>query len=169
MTCNFIEAHWWLDVYFPHTNLYTVWSCYGNYAWAMTVIQHEVNNAFAQVHVHIMCTSWYVTVPGRNQTLFHCAFRPRYRVHSAVAQYFHQGQGPYVLQRFEHDNTVEICNGITFDFYPRLTHIIIDSVMIASWCYSQSTRRPQNLFDLCNHVTSSILAILAKVASPAQM
>ena len=31
--------------------------------------------------------------------------------------------GSSVLLRFEHDNTVEICNGIMFDFYPGLPHI----------------------------------------------
>ena len=30
----------------------------------------------------------YVAVPGRNQTLFSCVFRPCYRVRSAVVQYF---------------------------------------------------------------------------------
>ena len=38
----------------------------------------------------------YVTVPGRNQTLFCCVFQSHYRVRNAVVQYFHYGQGSYV-------------------------------------------------------------------------
>ena len=30
----------------------------------------------------------FVAVPGRNRTLFRCVFRPRYRIQSAVVQYF---------------------------------------------------------------------------------
>ena len=82
-------------------------------------------------------------VPGRNRTLFHCIFRPHYCVQSTIAQYFHWGQGSYMLcryscifvarmspalngsfalQRFECGNTVELRNGIMFDFYPGLPH-----------------------------------------------
>ena len=32
--------------------------------------------------------------------------------------------GSSVLQCFERSNTVEICNGITFDFYPGLPHVV---------------------------------------------
>ena len=34
--------------------------------------------------------------------------------------------GSSVLQRFERGNTVEIRNGIMFDFYPRDCHIMFD-------------------------------------------
>ena len=33
--------------------------------------------------------------------------------------------GSIALQRFEHANTVEIRDGIMFDFYPGLSHVII--------------------------------------------
>ena len=35
-----------------------------------------------------------------------------------------------VLQRFERSNTVEICNGMMFDFYPGLPHIQIHGVVV---------------------------------------
>ena len=38
--------------------------------------------------IYIYAGQTYVAVPGRNQTLFHCVFRPHYRVQSAVAQNF---------------------------------------------------------------------------------
>ena len=44
--------------------------------------------------------------------------------------------GSTMLQRFEHSNAVEICNGIMFDFYPGLSHMIKEgkrkSVSLAS-------------------------------------
>ena len=36
----------------------------------------------------LMLVLAYVAVPGRNRTLFCCIFRLRYRVRSAVVQYF---------------------------------------------------------------------------------
>ena len=39
----------------------------------------------------------HVTVPSRNQTLFHCVFRSHYRVRSTITQYFQYGWGSYVL------------------------------------------------------------------------
>ena len=54
----------------------------------------------------------HVAVPGRNRTLFCCIFRPRYHIQSAIAR------------NFECGNAVEIRNGIMFNFYPGLPHMV---------------------------------------------
>ena len=101
-----------------------------------------------------------VAVPGRNRTLFCCVFRAHYHIRSALMQYFRYRRGSYVLgklinawrvytvrmgpapnessalQRFERGNALEIRNGIMFDFYPGLPHIINDSlfqVFVLRW------------------------------------
>ena len=93
----------------------------------------------------------YVAVPGRNRRLFRYVFRSHYHVRSALVQNFRYGRGSYmpyamcergkyswvypahmsptlngssVLERFKCRNTIEICNGIMFNFYLGLPHII---------------------------------------------
>ena len=112
----------------------------------------------------------YVAVPGRNQTLFRCLLRLHYRVPSAVMQYFccrwgsytlcklmntwhiypaHMGptpNGSSALQRFERCNALEIRNGIIFDFYLGLPHILLlpthvtfhRSLRLAPWCFAST-------------------------------
>ena len=41
--------------------------------------------------------------------------------------------GSAALQRFECGNAVEICNGITFDFYLGLPHMPLSSLSIYQW------------------------------------
>ena len=36
--------------------------------------------------------------------------------------------GSYVLECFEHSNAIEMCNGITFNFYPELPHMASKAV-----------------------------------------
>ena len=91
----------------------------------------------------------YVAVSDRNRTLFCCVFRSHYCIWSAVTQYFCYRWDSYMvcklmntwyvniahisptlygssaLQYFKHDNVIEICNRVMFDFYPRLPHIYI--------------------------------------------
>ena len=85
-----------------------------------------------------------MAVPGRNRTLFRCIFLPCYRCsavlllragahrRSEAASMPDKSTSAYepctkcrstTLQRFEHGNTVEIRNGILFDFYLGLPHI----------------------------------------------
>ena len=70
-----------------------------------------------------------VAVPGRNRTLFRCILRTHYRLRSAVTQYTaHMSptlNGSSVLQRFQRGNALEIPNGIVFDFYPGLPHVVL--------------------------------------------
>ena len=36
--------------------------------------------------------------------------------------------GNSALQHFERSNMVKICNGIMYDFYPRLPHVVISDI-----------------------------------------
>ena len=51
----------------------------------------------------------YVAVLGRSQTLFHCVFRTRYHVWSAVMQNFYEGQDSYALHRCTNMWLVHYC------------------------------------------------------------
>ena len=51
----------------------------------------------------------YVAVLGRSQTLFHCVFRTRYHVWSAVMQNFYEGQDSYALHRCTNTWLVHYC------------------------------------------------------------
>ena len=90
-----------------------------------------------------------VVVSGRNGTFFRYACRSYYHVRSAVTQYFcyrwdsyslckimntwnvytvHMSPTPSgisALQRFECSNANEMTNGIMFDFYPGLPHMVL--------------------------------------------
>ena len=102
---------------------------------------HTWLQAEVTLHITHYITITYVAVLGRNQTLFCCVFRPYYRVQSTVAQNFCKRRGSYalhrlirysctlstrmspalngssVLQRFKCRNTIELHNGIMFNFY----------------------------------------------------
>ena len=107
----------------------------------------------SQTVLHMQKVVWewdyiIVAVPGRNRTLFCCTFWSHYHVWSAVIQNFYYGWGSYLLcklmntwhiytvhtsthnkssalQHFEHSNAIKIHNGIMFDFYPGLPHVIL--------------------------------------------
>ena len=90
-----------------------------------------------------------MAVPGRNQTLFRCAFRSYYHIRSTVTQYFRYRWDSYLLckimntwnvytvhmsltprgssalKRFECCNANEMSSGIMFDFYPGLPHMVL--------------------------------------------
>ena len=61
----------------------------GSSPWFRPVFSPEISFKGVHNEMHSRdCTKQYVAVPGRNWTLFHCVFRPHYRVQSVVAQYF---------------------------------------------------------------------------------
>ena len=90
-----------------------------------------------------------MAVPDRNQILVHRIFRAHQRVKCATAQSFRSGRGSYALrgciryscvyiarmsptlsgssalQHIKLGDALEIRNGIIFDFYPGLPHIIL--------------------------------------------
>ena len=97
------------------------------------------NNAHSHATLHIRL----VAVPGRNQH-----YSVVYFDHVAVVQNFHFKAGAhtryvnlsgipasslramspaikglFALQRFQHGNVVNLCNGIMFDLYPGLPHL----------------------------------------------
>ena len=100
----------------------------------------------------------YVAVPVRNRTLFIYAsiFRPHYRIQSGVVQNFRSGWGSYTVCRlirysctlavcmspalnesfvpqcFERGNAVELRNGIMFDFYSGLPHMLYRKCLLES-------------------------------------
>ena len=94
----------------------------------------------------------YVAVPCRNRRLFRRVFRSHRCVQSAVSLNFREGRRSYALRRlfrysciyearmsptlngssairrFEHSDTIEIRDGITFDFYMGLPHVYVAMV-----------------------------------------
>ena len=44
-----------------------------------------------------------------------------------------------VLKRFERGNKVELCNGIMFDFYLGLPHIVFEMIELQNSCHKEET------------------------------
>ena len=63
----------------------------------------------------ILTAALYVTIPSKNQTLFHCVTVPLRRMSLGLNWNF-------ALKCFKHSNGIEIRNGIMFNFYLGLPH-----------------------------------------------
>ena len=61
--------------------------------------------------------------------------------------------GSSVLQHFERSNAIKICNGIMFDFYPGLPHIVLQQMcLLASSCFTSCNRSDPSVLVAGSHV-----------------
>ena len=83
-----------------------------------------------QANLPALWVTLYVAVPCRNRRLFNHIFRLHrclpFMRYSCIyeAHMSPTFNGSSVIQRFKHSNAIEICNGITFDFYCHIIYIV---------------------------------------------